>query len=158
LNQWVEISFDCLPLRSVTRLDAPLDASPKLAEKFNRVKAAILEHGSFNTYYVHNAACRFHLTNAEEIGTVAFKFEGTVFTDEDDLRAVRTDLKVTLDKETCDWLTQSIVDWLAESVHRAVIVEFDRYIAAGDLQKTRERITQLEKVIDESQGFVGMYL
>lgn len=158
MNQWVEISFDCLPLRSVSRVDAPLDASPKLAQKLHRIKSAIEQHGTHNTYYIHNAACRFHLTNAEEVGTVAFQFEGTIFTDNDDLHATRTELAVTLDKETCSWLNQAVVQWLAESVHRAVIVEFDRYIAAGDLEKTRERLAKLEKSIDESQGFVGMYL
>ena len=29
MDRWVEISFDCLPLRSVGRLDIPMDASPK---------------------------------------------------------------------------------------------------------------------------------
>jgi len=158
MANWVEIAFDCLPLRSVNRLDAPLDASPKLAAKLLRIKQAIETHGTHNTYYLHNATCGFHLTNAPEIGSVAFKFEGTVFTDTDDLRAIRTELDVILDRETCSWLNQTIVQWLAESVHRAVVVEFDRFIAAGDLEKTRERIAKIEQSLDESQGFVGMYL
>ncbi len=29
MNRWVEITFDCLPLRTITRFDIPLDASPK---------------------------------------------------------------------------------------------------------------------------------
>lgn len=156
--QWVEISFDCLPLRSVSRVDAPIDASPKLAAKLLRVKDAIEAHGTYNTYYLHNATCRFHLTNDPEIGSVAYKFEGTIFTDADDAKAIRSELTVTLDKETCDWLNQTIVDWLAETVHRTVCVEFDRYIAAGDLEKTRERLAKIEKSLDDSQGFVGMYL
>ena len=41
MDQWVEIRFDCLPLRSVTRLDIPLDASPKYQAFCHRVKAAI---------------------------------------------------------------------------------------------------------------------
>jgi hypothetical protein len=158
VEPWVEISFDCLPLRSVSRMDAPLDASPRLAAKFLRIKAAIEAHGAFNTYYLHNALCRFHFTNDASVGSVAFRFEGTIFTDSDDLRALRTDLEVTLDSETCDWLTQSIVAWLAESVRRAVLVEFDRYIAVGDLEKTRARLAKIEKSLDDSQGFVGMYL
>jgi hypothetical protein len=139
-------------------MDAPLDASPRLAAKFLRIKAAIEAHGAFNTYYLHNALCRFHFTNDASVGSVAFRFEGTIFTDSDDLRALRTDLEVTLDSETCDWLTQSIVAWLAESVRRAVLVEFDRYIAVGDLEKTRARLAKIEKSLDDSQGFVGMYL
>ncbi len=154
----VEIAFDCLPLRSVNRLDAPLDASPKLAAKLLRIKHAIETHGSHNSYYLHNANCRFHLTNDPAIGSVSYKFEGTIFTDPEDSRAIRTELDVTLDRETCDWLNQSIVQWLAESVHRAVVVEFDRYIAAGDLAKTRERLAKIERTLEESQGYVGMYL
>lgn len=158
MTNWVEIAFDCLPLRSVSRIDAPLDASPKLAAKFARIKQAIETHGSHNTYYLHNANCCFHLTNNPDIGSVNFKFEGTIFTDADDLRATRSELTVTLDRETCNWLNQLIVQWLSESVHRAVIVEFDRYISAGDLEKTRERLVKIEQTLDESKGFVGMYL
>jgi len=158
MTTWVEITFDCLPLRSVSRLDAPLDASPKLAAKLLRIKQAIETHGSYNSYYLHNATCRFHLTNDPEIGSIGYKFEGTVFTNPDDSQAIRTELDVTLDRETCDWLNQAIVEWLSESVHRAVVVEFDRYIAAGDLEKTRERLAKIERTLEESQGYVGMYL
>jgi hypothetical protein len=158
MANWVEITFDCIPMRSVSRLDAPLDASPKLAAKLLRLKQAIETHGTHNTYYLHNANCRFHLTNNPEIGSISFDFEGTVFTDSDDLKATRTDLDVTLQSETCNWLNQAVVTWLSESVHRAVIVEFDRYIAAGDLEKTRERLAKIEQTLDESKGFVGMYL
>jgi len=158
MANWVEITFDCLPMRSVSRLDAPLDASPKLAAKLLRIKQAIESHGSHNTYYLHNANCCFHLTNDPEIGSVAFRFEGIVFTDADDLKAIRTELDVSLHRETCNWLNQAIVQWLSESVHRAVVVEFDRYIAAGDLEKTRERLAKIEQTLEASQGFVGMYL
>ncbi len=158
MASWVEITFDCLPMRSVSRLDAPLDASPKLAAKLLRIKQAIETHGSHNTYYLHNANCCFHLTNDPEIGSIAFHFEGTVFTDAEDLKATRTELVVTLHRETCVWLNQAIVQWLSESVHRAVVVEFDRYIAAGDLEKTRERLAKIEQSLEATQGFVGMYL
>ena len=158
MTNWVEITFDCLPLRSVNRVDAPLDASPKLVAKIERIKRAIESHGTHNTYYLHNANCCFRLTNDANVGAIYFKFEGTVFTDSEDLKAVRTELDVTLDRETCSWLNQAIVQWLSESVHRAVVVEFDRYIAAGDLEKTRERLSKIERSLEESQGYVGMYL
>ncbi len=158
MANWVEITFDCLPMRSVSRLDAPLDASPKLASKLLRLKQAIETHGTHNTYYLHNANCGFHLTNNPEIGSISFRFEGTVFTDANDLKAIRTELDVALQNETCNWLNQGVVKWLSESVHRAVVVEFDRYIAAGDLEKTRERLAKIEQSLDASQGFVGMYL
>ena len=41
---------------------------------------------------------------------------------------------------------------------RAVEIEFDRYIAAGDLAQTKQRIEQLQAQSDQKGGFVGMYL
>ena len=87
-----------------------------------------------------------------------FRFDGTVLTDEDDCKTVRSDLRVELVRETCDWLTAPATDWLAESVSRAVEVEFDRYIEAGDLAQTKARIEKLKAESDERGGFVGMYL
>ncbi len=158
MDRWVEIAFDCLPLRSVARLDPPLDASPKLAAKFLRIKHAFEKHGAHNTYYLHNAHCIFHLTNDPNVGMVHFRFEGTIFTDIDDLRPIQTDFAIEIEKEDCDWLDQSVVDWFKETVKQAVLVEFARYIAAGDLSRTRERMKQIEKAVEAQQGFVGMYL
>lgn len=157
-GQWVEIAFDCLPLRTVTRTDVPLDASPALAQRILRVKAAIEQHGTLNTYFLHDATCTFYLTNDRREGMVQFAFQGVVLTDAGDLVAKSCDLDVLLQKETCDWLDQSIVDWLAATVRRAVLVEFNRYIAAGDLKKAQERIERIQKASDESGGYVGMYL
>lgn len=157
-GQWVEISFDCLPLRSVAGFDVPDDVSPKLATKMQRVKEALEKHGAHNSYYLHNAECVFHLTNEPNNGMMKYSFEGVVFTDQEDMKARNCDLEIQLEKETCSWLNQSIVDWLAETAERAVIVEFNRYVAAGDLSKTVERLEALEKESDESGGFVGMYL
>jgi hypothetical protein len=50
------------------------------------------------------------------------------------------------------------VAWFQETVQRAVMVEFDRYIAAGDLQKTIQRIAKLQETMDARGGFVGMGL
>ena len=41
MGQWVEIEFDCLPLRSINRLDVPVDASPVYEQFVLRVKAAM---------------------------------------------------------------------------------------------------------------------
>lgn len=158
MDRWVDISFDCLPLRSISRLDIPLDASPKFRAWCERVKAAIEKHGSFNTYYLHNARCVFRLTNSDQVGMIEFRFEGVVITDDGDLRAERCDLQVELVRETCDWLTEPVVHWLTETVPLSVRVEFDRYIEAGDLEKTVERIKRLQDESDEAGGFVGMYL
>jgi len=158
MERWVEIRFDCLPLRNATHLRVPEDASPKLEEKFSRMQNAIADHGTHNSYYLHNAICKFHLTNDPSLGMICFAFEGTLLTDGRDCKSVRADLAVELQEENCGWLNQQVVSWLSESVHRAVLVEFDRYIAAGDLEKVRARIAALEKTVDESGGFIGMYL
>ena len=76
MDRWVEISFDCLPLRSVGRLDIPIDASPKYRQRCERIKRALEKHGSHNTYYLYNAECRFHLTNDPALGMATFRFEG----------------------------------------------------------------------------------
>lgn len=157
-GEWVEISFDCLPLRSVTRFDVPDDASPKLAEKMLRVRQAVDKHGVHNTYFLHNASCVFHLTNSATDGMLSFSFEGVIFTDEQDVTAKGCDLDIGLAQETCSWINQTVVDWMQEAVRRAVLVDFERFIAAGDLSKTQQRVEELQKQADESGGFVGMYL
>ena len=159
MSNFVDISFDCLPLRSVPRFDAPLDDAPPEALEFaRRVRRAVSKHGQFNTYFLHNAQCVFHLTNDEKIGMVAFQFEGTVLTDGDDLRTLGSDLEIELAGEVCDWLTADAVAWLEETVSHAVRVEFDRYICAGDLERTIERHEKLRAESDAGGGYLGMGL
>ncbi len=158
MSQWVEISFDCLPLRTVGRLDAPLDASPRYREFCDRVKAAIEKHGAHNTYYLYNAHCVYHLTNDGSTGMLSFLFDGVVLTTSDDSAAQRCDLNVELQRETCDWLTQPVVEWFAGNTLKAVEVEFNRYIAAGDLQAAKERVEKIQQASDDADGFMGMYL
>lgn len=158
MQRWVEIEFDCLPLRSVGRMDVPIDASPKYRQFCERVKAAFEKHGAHNSYFLYNASCTFHLTNDPQLGMVRFSLEGTLLTDEMDTKSTHADLRVELAGETCSWLIESVVHWLQETVQRAVLVEFDRYIAAGDLEQTRQRIEKLQAASDAAGGFVGMYL
>jgi len=89
---------------------------------------------------------------------IGFQFEGTVLTDAEDRKTMAADLQVDLRRETCDWLTEPVVAWFRETVSRTVMVEFDRYIAAGDLDKTIRRIEQLQAESDAHGGFVGMGL
>jgi hypothetical protein len=110
----VTIEFDCTPLRSVPRLDIPLDASPGYRARLERFQQAIARHGTRNTYYLTNAACMFRLTNDPDSGWVRFAVEGTVITDDTDAKTVGSDLDIRLDTETCDWLTQPAVEWLAQ--------------------------------------------
>jgi len=156
--QPVDITFDCLPLRSVGRLDPPLDAPPEVVEFSRRLREATAKHGLHNTYYLHHARCVFHLTNDPHVGTVAFSFEGIVLTDAEDMKTVGSDLDVEFQGEVCDWLDAAAVRWLAETVRHAVRIEFDRYIAAGDLLRTIARIEELRVEIEKNGGFLGMGL
>ena len=158
MDQYVEIRFDCLPLRSIGRMDIPLDASPKYRARCERIKHALETHGSHNTYYLYNARCVFRLTNNPEIGMIEFSFDGTATTDDTDAKTISCDLQVELERETCDWLTEPIVTWFRETVQHVICVEFDRYIAAGDLAQTIERIERLQRESDQHGGFLGMYL
>ena len=159
MTNYVDVIFDCLPLRSITRLDVPLDASPKYRQRCLRVKSAIEKHGSHNSYFLYNASCVYHLTNSAERGAIQFGFEGTVLTDAEDLHVESCDLVlIELERETCDWLTEPVVQWFNETVPRSVMVEFDRYIEAGDLEQAKQRVERIEAASDESGGYVGMYL
>jgi hypothetical protein len=158
MSQAVDISFDCIPLRSMARFDIPLDATPEQKAFGERIRAAVQRHGLHNTFYLCNAKCVFHLTNHPEIGMVRFDLEGTVMTDEDDRKTVGCDLAIELEQEVCDWLTAPIVEWFKETVAEAVKIEFDLYIQAGDLQKTIERVERLQAETAARGGFLGMGL
>ncbi len=158
MGQWVKIEFECLPLRSVTRLDVPVDASPVYEQFVLRVKEAMARHGVHNTYYLHRGVCVYHLTNDPQRGQIAFTFEGTAMTDPDDVHTKAVEITVRLENETCSWLSEPIVRFFTESVQHAVIIEFDRYINAGDLKKTEQRIKSIQEHSDSADGFVGMYL
>ena len=158
MNQWVDITFQCLPLRSVACFSPPVDASEELAATYSRLRAATHKHGLHNTYYLHGGKCVFHLTNHDQIGMLEFSFAGTILTDTADMHPLRCDLEVELTGEACNWLVRPVVDWFAETVCEAVKVEFDRFIAAGDLQKTIERLEQLQAASDAQGGFLGAWL
>ena len=92
----VDIAFDCLPLRSIGRVDVPLDASPAYRQRCERLQQAIDAHGTENAYYLYNARCVYRLANSEVDGMLRFTFEGTVLTDCSDCKAERTDLTIEL--------------------------------------------------------------
>jgi hypothetical protein len=142
----------------MARFDVPLDATPDQKALGERIRAAVQRHGSFNTFYLSDAKCIFHLTNHPELGMLRFDFEGTVMTDQEDRKTVGCDLAIELTQEVCDWLTAPVVEWFKETVAEAVKIEFDRYIQAGDLQKTVERIERLQAESAAHGGFLGMGL
>jgi hypothetical protein len=139
-------------------LDVPIDASPKYRQRCLKIKDALARHGSHNSFFLYNARCVYHLVNDATEGMLELGFEGTALTDETDQKTVRVDLDVVLLRETCDWMTEPIVEWFKETTQHAVLVEFDRYIAAGDLAQTVKRIEQIQALSDESGGYMGMYL
>ena len=154
MDGFIEIAFDCLPLRAVGRVDVPLDASPAFRARCERLKQAIEKHGTANTYYLFNAHCVFRLANSEIEGMLRFSFDGTVFTDASDARTARVDLHVSLAAETCGGVPAELLPWLTRQVENAVRLEFDRYIAAGSLQETLDRLQR----IDQLAGIGGLGL
>lgn len=158
MSSSVEIVFECIPLRSLGRVDVPLDASPAFEAFCQRVKQAMAKHGTHNSYYLRDGRCTFHLTNDPQVGMLQFSFEGVILTDTQDMKTLGADLHIELLRETCDWLTAPAVAWFQETVEHAVIVEFDRFIAAGDLQKTIARMENLQASSDAQGGYVGLGL
>lgn len=151
----LDIAFDCLPLCSVGRVDIPMDASPEFQARLEHMKRAIDRHGVENTYFLYNAHCVYRLANSDIEGMLRFSFEGTVFTDLSDAKADRADLQIELVSETCEGVPAVVVDWFCSAVERAVLVEFDRFIAAGTLA---ERVKELERLthLADSSGIAGM--
>lgn len=154
----VHIEFDCIPMRTVSRLDSPVDASPALEQLVQRMRESVEKHGTHNSYYLHRGRCQFFLTNDRHVGCLDFQFDGVLLTDEKDQKTRGSDLTIHLTQETCSWLNQEIVTWFEQTVTRAVEVEFDRYIAAGDLEKTQQRLAEMEQQEQANSGFLGMYL
>jgi hypothetical protein len=139
----VDIAFDCLPLRSVVRIDVPLDASRPFRARCQQLQRAIEAHGSENAYFLYNTRCVLRMANSDVINMVRFSFDGTVITDRSDRKAERADLTVRLTAETCGGLPADVLAWFRRVVEQAVLIEFDRFIAAGARDA---RISQLSKV------------
>lgn len=156
MSRHVDIAFECLPLRSVTRLDVPLDASARYRALRERIKAAIERYGTQRAYYLANAHATFHLINSEVHGMLRFEAEGTILTDAGDRRVRHTDLAIRLAAGTCDWLTATAEAWFHETVRRALAAEFEEYVASGRLAERMDRITERPQTAVE--GDLGMFL
>ncbi len=153
----VEITFDCLPLRAVGRLDAPLDASPVYRARYEHLIAALEKYGPERTYFLYDARCVFRLANSEIEGMLRFEFEGMARTDASDLLTEQVELDVKLTSETCGGISAEVLAWLVERVNKAVAIEFDRFIAAGQLRERATNLGQIERLSDLA-GFSGMNL
>jgi hypothetical protein len=155
MSPQVDIAFDCLPLRSVGRVDVPLDASPEFRARCEHLQRALEAHGTSNTYFLYNTRCVFRLANSDVDNMLRFSFEGTVWTDRGDCRADGAELRVELAAETCGGLSPEVLAWFRGIVERAVLIEFDRFISAGALSR---RVSELGRVanVGELAGFAGM--
>jgi hypothetical protein len=144
-----------LPHRSVGRVDIPIDASPEFRARLEHLKRSIDKHGVGNAYFLYNSRCVYRLANSDIEGMLRFSFEGTVLTDRSDAKSDRADLNVELVSETCGGLPAVVLDWFAVAVQRAMLVEFDRFITAGHLER---RVEELERLthLAELSNFTGM--
>lgn len=151
----MDIAFDCLPLRSIGRVDIPLDASPEFRERGEQLRRALEAHAGENAYFVYNTQCTFRLANSEIANVLRFTFDGTVLTDRSDCKADRADLEIVLVAETCGGVPPAALEWLRGVVEQAVLVEFDRFISEGQLAA---RVANLGQVEDAGSlcGFAGM--
>lgn len=142
----VDIAFDCLPLRSVGRVDVPLDASPAYRARCEALQRAIDKHGTENAYYLYNTRCVYRLANSDVANMVRFTFDGTVLTDRSDCKADRADLDIVLVAETCGGMPPEVLAWYCRTIERAVLIEFDHFIAAGSLAARIDQLSRLDSV------------
>ena len=144
----VDIAFDCLPLRSVGRVDVPLDASPAFRARCEKLQRAIDTHGTENAYFLYNTRCVFRLANSDVENMLRFSFDGTLLTDRSDCKASHADLAVELTAQTCGALPPEVQAWFRGVVERAVLIEFDHFIAAGSLADRLSHLGRVERVAD----------
>jgi hypothetical protein len=151
----VDIEFDCLPLRSVARVDVPLDASPEFRARCERLQQATEAHAGENAYFLYNTRCTYRLANSDVESMLRFSFDGTLVTDLSDCKADRAELNVVLTAETCGGVPPAALDWLRGVLYRAILIEFDRFIADGQLA---QRIDELQDIssITGVDSFAGM--
>jgi hypothetical protein len=148
LKPAVDIAFDCLPLRSVGRVDVPLDASPSYRARCERLKKAIDEHDGENAYFLYNTRCTYRLANSDIENMLRFSFDGAVITDRSDGRAERAHLAVVLTAETCGPLSPAALEWWRQVVERAVLIEFNHFINAGRLAERVSRLGKFDSIAD----------
>ena len=59
-----------------------------------------------------------------------------------------------LTAETCGGISPEVLAWFCRAVERAVLIEFDRFIAAGSLAARVDELGKVESVADVT-GFSG---
>ena len=142
----VDIAFDCLPLRSLPRVDIPLDASPAFRARCERLRRALDAHAGENAYYLYNTRCTYRLANSDIDNMLRFSFDGTLVTDRSDCKADQADLDIVLTAETCGGVPPAAMDWLRGIVRRAVLIEFDRFIFDGQLAARKDELGSVDSI------------
>src|SRR3954462_14464673 len=150
----VDIAFDCLPLRSIARVDVPLDASPAFRARCERLQQATEAHADENAYLLYNTRCTYRLANSDIDNMLRFSFDGTLLTDRSDCKADRAILNVVLIAETCNGVPPAVLEWLRGIINRAVLIEFDRFITAGQLADRVDQLGMIDSITDIA-GFAG---
>lgn len=112
-------------------------------------------HHAQNAYFLYNTRCVFRLANSDVENMLRFTFEGTVLTDHSDVQAREADLNIELAAETCGGLPPEVLVWFRSVVKRTVLIEFDRFITAGQLAQHVTKIGTVES-IDQLPSFSGM--
>jgi hypothetical protein len=151
----VDIVFDCLPLRSVPRVDVPLDASPAFRARTEHLRQAIAQYGGENAYFLYNTRCTYRLANSDIDNMLQFSFDGTLLTDRSDGKADRADLDVVLIAETCGGVPPTVMEWFRGIIERAVLIEFDRFITDGQLAERLDELGCIDSINDVAD-FAGM--
>jgi hypothetical protein len=151
----VDIAFDCLPLRSIGRVDIPIDASPAYRARCEQLLQAIANHGNSNAYYLYNTRCVYRLANSDIDNMLRFSFDGTLVTDRSDGRADHADLDIRLISQTCGDMPVDTLAWFHRVVQQAVLIEFNHFISAGSLAAQVEKLGTVDSVHDIA-GFSGM--
>ena len=151
----VDIAFDCLPLRSIARVDIPLDASSAFRARSERLRQVFNAYADENAYFLYNTRCTYRLANSDIDNMLRFSFDGTVLTDRSDLKADRADLNIVLTAETCGGVPPAALHWLRGIIQRAVLIEFDRFIEDGQLAERVRQLGSIDSITDVA-GFAGM--
>ncbi len=156
MDSYADIAFDCLPLRSVGRVDVPLDASTAFRQRCEHLQQELETQAGKNAYFLYNAHCVFRLANSDVHNMLRFTFEGTVWTDHSDRTSAGANLRIELAAETCGGVSADALDWFRGIVERAVLIEFDRFIAAGQLEKRATETGRAQQRVTDLTGFAGL--
>jgi hypothetical protein len=133
----------------------PFEASPAYRERCERLQHALEKHGAANTYFLYNTRCVYRLANSDIDNMLRFSFDGVLRTDRSDCRAESAELSVKLTSETCGPMSPEVLAWFNRVVERAVLIEFNHFIAAGQLAERVEDLRQVGSIADVAD-FSGM--